>query len=211
MQVSGADAGVAQVQRRRRVSADGRAGDRPPRFARCDGREHCSDLGIRYATPEFTKISGDTEVVEHDPGNIIRLHTAQTAELDKLDFDGAVDRFVKAARERNMRILMIRPFSFSADQPVADFARFIKTIHDDLIKRDVPIGRPHVYTDPDVPQIVFLLLGLLVSGVSFYVATELFDDRRILIGIAGFLGLAPWRGSCGLACTPAAAAIARCR
>jgi hypothetical protein len=52
-------------------------------------------LQIRYATPEFTKIAGDEEMVVANPANVIRLHTAQVAELDKLDFDGAVDRFVR--------------------------------------------------------------------------------------------------------------------
>jgi hypothetical protein len=151
-------------------------------------------LGIRYASPEFTKISGDTEMVEDSPENVIRLHTAQTAELDRLDFEGSVDRFVKAARERNMRILMIRPFSFSADQPVADFAAFIKRIHDELIKRDLKVGHPHTFSDPAVPRVLFPVLGLLVAGVSFYVASELFQDRRVLTVLLVLLALV------GLAC-----------
>lgn len=148
-----------------------------------------ADLGIRYATPEFAKIGGDQEVVAANPGNVIRLHTAQVAELDKLDFDGAVDRFVKAARERNMRILMIRPFSASADQPVGDFAQFIKKIYDELKSRGIPVGHPHTYSDPGVRHPVYLLLGVLVAAVSFCVALEMFSDRRILVGIAVLLGL----------------------
>ncbi len=156
--------------------------------------ETLEKLGIRYASPEFTKIGGDQNVVEATPENVIRLHTAQTAELDRLDFESAVDRFVKASRERNMRILMVRPFSYAAEQPVANFALFIQAIEHGLAKRSIPVGRPHTYTEPGVPKPLFPVLGLLIAAVSFYVATELFQDKRVLNVILVLLVLA------GLAC-----------
>ncbi len=156
--------------------------------------ETLQQLGIRYASPEFTKIAGDTEMVEASPDNVIRLHTAQNAELDRLDLEAAVDRFVKAARERNMRILLIRPFSYADEQPVVGFASFIKQIDLGLTQRGIPVGHPHTFSDPAVPKVLFPILGLLIAGVSFFVATELFNDKRILTAILILLTLL------GLAC-----------
>jgi hypothetical protein len=146
-------------------------------------------LGMRYASPEFTKIGGDVNMLEDDPGNVIRLHTAQTAELDRLDYDGAVDRFVKAGRERNMRILLVRPYSVGGAEPLSEFAGFIKSISTGLNQKGIPLGHAKTFQDPEVPRILFPLLGLLVAVSGVYVSTELFNNRRIVLTIAVLLGL----------------------
>lgn len=157
--------------------------------------ESLKGLGLLYATPEFAKIGGDANVVEEQPENIVRLHSAQVAELDKLSLPAAVERYVKAARERNMRILMVRPVSLGADQPLSNFGTFIRAISDGIRNEGAQIGTPHGFEDPKIPRPLFLVLGLLGAAVSFGAVASLVRDRKLLTVAAvllGLLGLACW-------------------
>jgi hypothetical protein len=140
-------------------------------------------LSMYYATPEFAKIGGDTNSVEEQPDNVIRLHSAQIAELDKLTFADAVDRFAKASRERNMRILLIRPFSLAGAAPSSDLAEFIKKINEQIVKEGGAIGLPKPYREPNLPRPVQILLGLAVApAVWFSVAVFVKNKNVRLVG-----------------------------
>lgn len=148
-----------------------------------------------YATPEFAKIAGDTELVESAPDLVVRLHTAQTGELDKLAPIDAIDRFGKAARERNMRILLVRPLSQAAPEPLASFNDFVKKITNELRKHGQGIGEPHPYHEPGLPHWFFPLLGLVAAPVTWWSVARFVSHRswRIAGAIAlGLLALACW-------------------
>ncbi|HEY3783375.1 MAG TPA: DUF5693 family protein [Fimbriimonadaceae bacterium] len=145
--------------------------------------------GIDYATPEFGKLGGDEEVVEKIPDHVIRLHSAQSEELDKLKIDEAIDRYAKAARERNQRILLIRPLSSAADKPLSDFANLIKLISTETVKEGGIIGTPHPFTEPGVPSWVFPLTGLSLVPIVIWTAAGFFKQRWVLI-LAGLIALA---------------------
>lgn len=133
---------------------------------------------IYYATPEFTKIGGDANVVGKAPQLVVRLHSAQAAELDKLTLAGALERYGKAASERNQRILLLRPLSFAAENPLVELAGFVKKVSDQVRKEGLVPGEPHPFVNPGVPSFVLLLLtlsilpalwfGAQLSGFNFY-------------------------------------------
>ena len=145
--------------------------------------ETLRELNMLYATPEFAKIGGDTNVVEKASDLIIRLHSAQIAELDKLTFADAVERYVKAARERNMRMLMIRPLSLSSDQPNKAFAAFIKKIDDQIVEHGLSMGTAKPYQEPSVPKALHILLALAMAPVIWYTIAVFVSDKRVrLVG-----------------------------
>ena len=149
-----------------------------------------------YATPEFAKIGGDTEMVEAAPDIVVRLHTAQTAELDKLTPIDAVERYSRAARERNMRILLVRPLTQAAGDPLFSFNDFVKKITSQLLKHGQVIGQPHAFHDPGLPAAFFPLLGVCIGSVVWW-------------AVARFVQATAWRAAGGalllvlaLACFP---------
>jgi len=151
-------------------------------------------LGMLYASAEFAKIGGDDIVVRTAPENVVRLHSAQAAELDKLSLPDAVERYVKASRERNMRILLVRPFSYGADEPLTAFSDFLHLIGERIVKEGGALGSPKPFGDPHLPRWYPVLIGLSIVPAAFFVGCAFFADRRVRIAGGALLLLL------GLAC-----------
>ncbi|MBN9503003.1 MAG: hypothetical protein BGO01_21380 [Armatimonadetes bacterium 55-13] len=154
--------------------------------------------GMLYASPEFTKIGGDANVLAEAPEIVVRLHSAQTAELDKLPLADAIDRYAKAARERNMRILLVRPVTNASPNPLNDFAEFIKSINDEIRKEGGDMGVARPFEDSEVPSILKLVIALTVIPTAYFVITSLFGFRTpayVLTGLFALVCLASFTNS----------------
>jgi len=144
-----------------------------------------------YASPEFTKIGGDDQIVKKIPDHVVRLHSAQAAELDKMPLEDAVDRYSKASRERNMRILLLRPVSFASDKPLTDFAHFAELVNEKIRKDGGALGAAHPFTDSGVSWPVRLLLALSIVPTAFWVGCCFIRSRAWRIaGSVALLALA---------------------
>lgn len=130
-----------------------------------------------YLSAEFAKIAGDAETVENAPERAIRLHTAQSAELDKIGPAGATERFVRAAKERNMRMLLVRPVSGAAAEPVTEFGAFVRSIGDGLRGAGLTVGTPRPFEDVALPKALFGILGVLGAAVAAFALAELVPSR----------------------------------
>lgn len=145
--------------------------------------------GMLYATPEFAKIGGDANVVGSAPEIVVRLHSAQTAELDKLPLSEAIDRYAKAARERNMRVLLVRPISNASPDPLASFADFVKEINDEVRREGGDMGEARPFEDSAIPMPLVLLIALSAIPTAYFVATSLVKDKAMAIGLTIVFGL----------------------
>lgn len=146
---------------------------------------------VLYASPEFTKIGGDENVVEKAPELVLRLHSAQSQELDKMSIDEAVDRYARAARERNQRLLLLRPFSSAADRPLDDFGDFIQKVKDETEHEGASIGQPQPFQDGHVPVPLFAGIGLSLIPIAMWTLAG-FVKKKWLVVLGGviFVGLA---------------------
>lgn len=131
--------------------------------------ETLRQLGMLYATPEFTKISGDDVILKSAPELVVRLHSAQSAELDRMSVADAIERYSKAARERNMRVLLVRPLSFAGDQPVNDFGQFLANIRAEVEHEGNHMGQPAPFKDAGVPKLLPVLIALCAVPVAFWI------------------------------------------
>ncbi len=143
--------------------------------------ESLTSAGINYCAPEFAKIGGDQNMVEMNPGNVIRLHSAQTQELDKLSQSAAVERYVKALSERNQRMLLVRPLSFASADPVESFASFLAAIKKGAQAEGYTLAAPHPFTDSGVSKIIFILIAIAMGPALFWLGGLFFQSRNIQI------------------------------
>jgi len=141
-------------------------------------REELIAQEIAYCTPEFSKIGGDSSMVEANPENVIRLHSAQVQELDKLTLEGAVERYAKAVSERNQRMLLVRPLSLSAENPVVSLGQLIAGIHREVLREGYSLGSPHSFTDSGVPRAVFLAITLMMGPALFWLGSLFVTSQR---------------------------------
>lgn len=168
------------------------------------------ELNILYASPEFAKIGGDAEVVDKAQSSVVRLHSAQAAELDKLSPIDAIERYGKAARERNMRILLLRPLSFSAEDPLSAFGGFVQDVAKQVMHEGGVLGSPHPYREPNLPRLFIPLIGIAAMAVVWWIGAQYVNAPGLLVAggaLAGLLGLSSVQ-STGLQITTLVAATA---
>lgn len=124
-----------------------------------------------YGDIEFSKMGGNSDVIEQAPQIVVRLHSALAAELDKDTLPAAVERYTKAARERNMRVLLLRPVDYASQNPLQDFGHFVQSVARGVVKQGQKIGPPHPFTAPSTPRIYFPILGLCIVPIAWWLAS----------------------------------------
>lgn len=151
--------------------------------------------GMLYADPEFTKIGGNSEVILKAKDIVVRLHSAQVAELDKDTEAAAVERYVKAARERNMRILLVRQTNEAGPNVLNSYGEFIHTIAQHLVHEGDGLGAPRPFTEPSVPRLIYPLLGVSLAPAVFWLLTVFFPPLAIpgtvIVVLAGLAAYSP--------------------
>ncbi len=130
--------------------------------------EALEELNLYYLTPEFAKIGGDAAVREKIPAKTLRLHTIQAVEGDKLTDAAAIERYVKAGRERGIRWLLVRPLSSGGEAPLDTLKELIRKINKGLEHEGLTVSRPHPFTNPD-PSVPIPLIYVALSPFFLWV------------------------------------------
>lgn len=158
---------------------------------------------LDYGFIEFGKQRGDVEMARRVHGQLVRVHSITDAEMQQLKVEEAIDRFVKAARERNIRIIYVRLFLQPTADLVADNAKYLDSIAGGLRAAGLELG-------PAVPYHA-LYSGrplMILTAVGIVAATVLLLTRLLVLpaglqlalfvlgalGSAGLLTLNPTLG-----------------
>ncbi len=131
--------------------------------------------------------------------NVVRLHTISNSEMSKFEtatgLDEAMDRWMLAARERNMRALLVR--FFNIDSPAVSFDKnmnYLETLQTALSDSGFTLGGT-TYTKPQAvgtSQIAVLIVGVGVAA-GFMLMLLLLRFRKL--AVLGFvLALVCWGG-----------------
>lgn len=153
---------------------------------------------------EFNDQQGFNTLAKLADKDVVRLHTISNEEMSTFEGDSgeemekgiveALDRWDLAARERNMRALLVR--FFSIDNPGAYFdtnMAYLNAINTDLQDKGFNVGG-EVQEMPalDIPAAVRLVIGLGICAGFMLMLMEI-GFRRI--ALAGFvLSLVGWLG-----------------
>lgn len=74
--------------------------------------------GLIFTNIEFSKQRGSRDFAKNTEGNLVRLHTVSGDEAARADPEVLVERFVRAARERDMRVLYLLLLRQQKGEPV---------------------------------------------------------------------------------------------
>ena len=133
--------------------------------------EALQNAGLQYGQVEFGKQKGDEKLGAALKGEFVRVHSIGEGEMGTLDENEAIDRFVRAARERNIRLCYIRllttaGFPAAGYDPIASNAdKFLRKISEGIARgHEMSFGPAHLYDDTGAPSAVFDVIALGVAA-----------------------------------------------
>jgi hypothetical protein len=113
--------------------------------------------------------------------DVIRVHSITAAEMGGLDQPTAIERFVKASRERNIRLIYVRMFDTSDPDPLKANADYIRKIAGGLRSEGLAVRQAHPFKDLAVHPIVRILMAFgVAAGLMLVVLSVVNLPSRIV-------------------------------
>ena len=125
-------------------------------------------LGVPVAQIEFTPQKGFSNLGLLLDKHVVRLHTISSGEMLKYTPVQALDRYLLAATERNMRVLLVRPMvSYESLDPVQDNLVFIERLVTGLESEGLSVGQASTFgpLDTSRPWIFVIGLGVIAGAM----------------------------------------------
>ena len=147
---------------------------------------------VPVATIEFSDQKGLNQLGVLLNKDVIRLHTISNGEMGSLTPDSALDRWMLAARERNMRSLLVRFFDITT--PGANLQgnlNYVASIQTGLIESGFTLDQP--YEKPaSIPAstILMAMVGTAVIAGVMLILLEMRLSKLSLLALIG--GIAIW-------------------
>ena len=147
---------------------------------------------VTVATIEFSDQKGLNQLGVLLNKDVIRLHTISNGEMGNLTPDSALDRWMLAARERNMRSLLVRFFDITT--PGANLQgnlNYVASIQTGLIESGFTLDQP--YEKPaSIPAstILMAMVGTAVIAGVMLILLEMRLPKLSLLALIG--GIAIW-------------------
>ena len=109
------------------------------------------------------------EIVAHQANELaVRVHSITKEEMEIISKQKAVERWIRAAKERKVRIFYIKPFMKSNSNLIEENLSYIRTITEELKKSSFSTGRASIlsvtYQTPKI-FILLLILGVISGGL----------------------------------------------
>jgi hypothetical protein len=116
-----------------------------------------------------------------------RVQAISKTELDKLEYDTVVARYLLGVRERNIRVVYLRPFLHAQNGMSLEKTNveMVKAIRDGLIARGFKLGRATPVPDFNINPVVIVLASLAVPAIIMLLF-EAFGMRRSQVAYAVF-------------------------
>lgn len=152
--------------------------------------------GLTYGSVELGKTLGDEDLSRMASARTVRVHSIGTDEMGNMEEPTAVERFVRAAKERNIRVCYVRLFTFGlakdADAIHAN-TEFVGKIVKGMGEARLTVAGPaHPYAADPAPGLALrVLLALGVAGGTLLLLRVFTGIRGRAFALALALGLLP--------------------
>ena len=141
-----------------------------------------------FGQVEFASQTGDSRFARLMGSGVIRVHSITEREMDKIPFDKAVERFTRAARERNMRVMYIRPFPAEiGDAGAIDKnLSYIQAIREGLEDSGFSIGQARSSKEYTPSRYLIMIVGIGILASAFILLDTLFSFQPVIeLGLYG--------------------------
>jgi hypothetical protein len=139
--------------------------------------------GLNFGTIEIydkTQLQkGNDGLAALIPDQTVRVQAISKTELDKLDFETVVARYLLGVRERNVRVVYLRPFPhpYNGMSPEGTNVELVRQIAQGLHARGFKLGRATAVQPIPGGPLLIVLASLAVPAI-FMLLLEAFGVRR---------------------------------
>jgi len=116
----------------------------------------------------IAKQSGSDRIARLLNYNLVRVHSVQQQEMDKYNTKKLIDRYLRAVRERNVRILYLKPFlEGEKDKLLKKNLEFIKMLTAELKAKgfNKAEAEPYQYFNTPVFYLLLISTGIFAGGI----------------------------------------------
>lgn len=164
--------------------------------------EEIRSLGVPLVQIEFFSQKGLPKLGLLLDKHVVRLHGIKPEEMLKYEPPDLKSRFLLAAGERNIRVLLIRPLAaYKTGDPLQENLQFIAGLKKDLQKQGLAVGNASSLPPLPVSQLSLFFMGLGVISGGLLLLHRLRLRRSEWLW--GLLAAVVWAGLLGIALDPA--------
>jgi hypothetical protein len=132
-----------------------------------------------FGVIEFTSQKGIHTIASNVSELAIRVHSITSEEMEKIQLDTAIERWVRAAQERNIRIFYINPFLKTRTVDLIQYnLDYIESIKNNLAQRGYLVGKASLFPNYQIPAIFIYLISLGVISAGIQLLIEFFTIFR---------------------------------
>ncbi|MCS6861723.1 MAG: DUF5693 family protein, partial [Abditibacteriales bacterium] len=129
-----------------------------------EAAQRLREAQLNYGTIEFAKQKGDALLAREMQGRVVRVHSIMPKESLLLSPSEAVERFVRAAQERNVRLCYLRPLPQLKKDALQDNLRYVQALSDRLRRVGLTPKPSRPFGAFEMPFPLLLLMSLGVIG-----------------------------------------------
>jgi len=146
-------------------------------------------LGLKAGWVEFAEQAGGSSLADRLPDRTARVHSIEDEEMEIVTPPRAVARYVRAVRERAVRIVYLKPFLLAVDRAnrVDKSIEMFRDVREALESKDFRIGKPSTVAEGVASSVFSRVAAILVFGTGLALLLHTLKIRVSMIGLAAIL------------------------
>ncbi|MCK4239983.1 MAG: hypothetical protein KAX30_00030, partial [Candidatus Atribacteria bacterium] len=145
--------------------------------------------GYPFGIIEFAGQKGIETIAQSASELAVRVHSITKEEMEIIPQQKAIDRWIRAAKERKVRIFYIKPFMKSNSNLIEENLSYIRTIREDLKTNGFANGKASLFASYQESKIFIILLILGVISGGLILLKNIFNLKKYQEYSLIFLGI----------------------
>lgn len=153
------------------------------------------DLNLLYGSVEFGKQRGDEALSRLMMDRTVRVHSISSAEMNRLPENEAIERYIRAPAERNIRVNYVRLPGVVTTQTYPDSIAYTRklarlVVHEGFGLRGQPVAIREVWASDASRALALALMGLGIGAAAVLLLAGVVPlARGLQAGLAVLVGL----------------------
>ncbi len=142
---------------------------------------------------EFSSQKGMAIIASGLSKQAVRVHSITKEEIEKISQNRAIERWIRAAQERNIRLFYLNPFLQVRDGSfVLTNLDYLNRIRQELWRNGFSLGKASLFNDYQIPLIYIYIIGMGIIAGGIILLTDFFyvpNRYKALLLVIGFGGM----------------------